>query len=353
MSRMLALACALAAFTLAAGAAFVPTSAQSATPPYGSAITLDDAKRAMAAAELEAGKNSWQVAITIIDSGGNLVMFHKFDNTQLASIGASEGKARTALTFKRPSKALDDAIAAGGAGLRLLAVKDITPLEGGLPIIIDGKIIGAIGVSGALSSQDAQVAKAGIDALRNSQLPAADRAGIAKSLIGPQHNPDAAPACDWLAGCRRPVTCMMIVDRATLSRMQRKSLGGMSCPIARSLERVGEWWRILIMRDALHGYTRFDQFPEEPRHRSEYADATSRRAGRGGAVRAPALQRASAARRVRADVARPRLSAGDGRAARLGQQALRAGRASACCCVDARSGNAADPIMVDRATGET
>jgi len=165
MSRMLALACALAAFTLAAGAAFVPTLAQSATPPYGSAITLDDAKRAMAAAELEAGKNSWQVAITIIDSGGNLVMFHKFDNTQLASIGASEGKARTALTFKRPSKALDDAIAAGGAGLRLLAVKDITPLEGGLPIIIDGKIIGAIGVSGALSSQDAQIAKAGADAL--------------------------------------------------------------------------------------------------------------------------------------------------------------------------------------------
>ena len=119
----------------------------------------------MAAAELEAAKNSWQVAITILDSGGNLVMFHKFDNTQLASIGASEGKARTAVRFKRPSKALDDAIAAGGAGLRLLAVKDITPLEGGLPIVVDGKIIGAIGVSGALSSQDAQVAKAGADAL--------------------------------------------------------------------------------------------------------------------------------------------------------------------------------------------
>jgi len=87
------------------------------------------------------------------------------DNTQLASIGASEGKARTALMFKRASKALDDAIAAGGAGLRLLAVKDITPLEGGLPIVADGKIIGAIGVSGALSSQDAQIAKAGADAL--------------------------------------------------------------------------------------------------------------------------------------------------------------------------------------------
>ena len=87
-------------------------------------------------------------------------MFHKLDNTQLASIGVSEGKANTALRFKRPSKALDDVIAAGGAGLRLLAVKDITP-QGGLPVILDGTIIGAIGVSGALSSQDAQVARAG------------------------------------------------------------------------------------------------------------------------------------------------------------------------------------------------
>ena len=173
MSRMLALACALAAFAIAAGSSFAPAFVEqafaqqpaAATPPYGPPITLDDAKRAMAAAELEAAKNSWQVAIAILDSGGNLVMFHKIDNTQLASIGASEGKASTALRFKRPSKALDDAIAAGGAGLRLLAVKDITPLEGGLPMLVDGKIIGAIGVSGALSSQDAQVAKAGADAL--------------------------------------------------------------------------------------------------------------------------------------------------------------------------------------------
>jgi len=167
MSRMLALACALVAFVAVAVSALAPALAQqtAAIPPYGAPITLDDAKRAMAAAELEAAKNSWQVAITILDSGGNLVMFHKIDNTQLASIGASEGKARTSLTFKRPSKALDDAIAAGGAGLRLLAVKDITPLEGGLPIVVDGKIVGAIGVSGALSSQDAQVAKAGADAL--------------------------------------------------------------------------------------------------------------------------------------------------------------------------------------------
>ena len=85
-------------------------------PAYGPVITLDQAKRAMAAAELEAAKNSWQVAITILDSGGNTVMFHKLDNAQLSAATVSEGKARTALEFKRPSKALDDAIAGGGAG---------------------------------------------------------------------------------------------------------------------------------------------------------------------------------------------------------------------------------------------
>ena len=161
MVRMFALACAVA---LSAGSALAqqpPT----ATLPYGPPITLDQAKRAMAAAELEAAKNSLQVAITILDSGGNWVMFHRFDNTQLSATYVSEGKARTALEFKRPSKALDDAIAAGGAGMRLLALKAITPIEGGIPMIVDGKIIGAIGVSGSLSSQDSQVAKAGADAL--------------------------------------------------------------------------------------------------------------------------------------------------------------------------------------------
>lgn len=173
MSRLLALVCAL---VLAAGAAVAPASAQqpaapppasapTPTPPYGPPITLDQAKRVMAAAELEAAKNSLQVAITILDSGGNWVMFHRFDNTQLSATTVSEGKARTALEFKRPSKALDDAIAAGGAGMRLLALKNITPIEGGQPIIVDGKIIGAIGVSGALSSQDSQIAKTGADAL--------------------------------------------------------------------------------------------------------------------------------------------------------------------------------------------
>jgi glc operon protein GlcG len=173
MFRLHAFACAFAGLVgLASGFApalaqqpAAPPPAAAPMPPYGAPITLDQAKRVMAAAELEAAKNSWQVAITILDSGGNLVMFHKVDNAQLSAETVSEGKARTALEFKRPSKALDDAIANGGAGLRLLALKDITPLEGGILIVVDGKIVGAIGVSGALSSQDAQVASTGAAAL--------------------------------------------------------------------------------------------------------------------------------------------------------------------------------------------
>jgi glc operon protein GlcG len=176
MLRMLALAGVLA---LAAAPAMTPAAAQQAPPaapapvampPYGAPITLDQAKRVMAAAELEAAKNSWQVAITILDSGGNMVMFHKLDNAQLSATTTSEGKARTSLEFKLPSKALDDAIAAGGAGMRLLALKDITPLQGGILIQLNAAIVGAIGVSGALSAQDEQVAAAGAAALARSGM---------------------------------------------------------------------------------------------------------------------------------------------------------------------------------------
>jgi glc operon protein GlcG len=173
MVRVSAFACALLGALVLLGSVLAPAMAQQAPagpaaapqPPYGAPITLDQAKRVMAASELEAAKNSWIVAITILDSGGNMVMFHKADNTQLSGISTSAGKARTALEFKLPSKALDDAIAAGGAGMRLLALKDITPLQGGLLILVDGKIAGAIGVSGALSAQDDQIAKAGADVL--------------------------------------------------------------------------------------------------------------------------------------------------------------------------------------------
>jgi glc operon protein GlcG len=135
-------------------------------PSYGAPLTLEMAKKAMAAAEAEAMKNNWPVAISIFDSAGHPVMFQRLPNTQYASIRIAEGKARTALEFRRPTKALEDGIAAGGVGLRILAVPNVTPLEGGILIMNDGKIIGSIGVSGVLSSQDAIVARAGADTLK-------------------------------------------------------------------------------------------------------------------------------------------------------------------------------------------
>ena len=144
----------------------LPARAQTTPPPYGPPIGIENARKIMTAAEAEAAKNNWAVVIAIIDSGGHIVMLHRRDDVQLSSIEIAQGKAMTALKFKRPSKVLDDAIAGGGGGLRFLALKDIVPLEGGLPIVSDGKIIGAIGVSGVLSSQDAQIGRAGIDALK-------------------------------------------------------------------------------------------------------------------------------------------------------------------------------------------
>ena len=147
------------------GFAGLPCTAQQTPPPYGPAITLETAKKVMAAAEAEAARNNWPFVIAIIDSGGHLVMLQKSDQVQLASIPLAEGKAQTALAFKMPSKVLEDVLIAGGPGLRLTALKNITPIDGGLPIIAEGAIVGAIGVSGALSAQDAQIARAGIEAL--------------------------------------------------------------------------------------------------------------------------------------------------------------------------------------------
>jgi uncharacterized protein GlcG (DUF336 family) len=143
----------------------IPAGAQTMPPPYGPPITLEVAKQAMAGAEAEAEKNKWPLVIVIVDSGGNMVMLHRRDDAQLSAITTAEGKARTALHFKRSTKLLDEVISAGGSGLRYLALKDFVPLEGGIPIVVDGKIVGAIGVSGVLSAQDTQVARAGIDAL--------------------------------------------------------------------------------------------------------------------------------------------------------------------------------------------
>jgi len=141
--------------------------AQAPAPaPYGPAITYAQAEKAMAAAVGEAKKNGWGVVIAIIDSGGHLVMLHRLDNTQYGSIDVAKGKATTAVNFRRPSKAFEDVIAGGDAELRILGLSGAMPLEGGIPIVLDGKIIGGIGVSGVLSAQDAQVARAGADSLK-------------------------------------------------------------------------------------------------------------------------------------------------------------------------------------------
>jgi len=141
------------------------TQAAPPSTPYGAPIAIDAAKHAMAAAEAEAIKNNWGVAIAIVDSGANLVMLHRLDNAQLSSVRIAEQKARTAAEFRRPTKVFEDAVAGGGIGLRVLTF-GASVAEGGVPIIAGGKVVGAIGVSGVQSHQDAQVAQAGADAVK-------------------------------------------------------------------------------------------------------------------------------------------------------------------------------------------
>ena len=132
---------------------------------YGAPITLNEAKQVMAGAEAEAVLNGWPLVIAIVDSGGNLVMLHRADHTQYGSIEIAQLKAATAVNFKRPTKAFQDLVQTGGVHMRLLAMPNMLPLEGGIPLLRGGKIVGAIGVSGMQSGQDAQVAEAGAAAL--------------------------------------------------------------------------------------------------------------------------------------------------------------------------------------------
>lgn len=133
--------------------------------PYGPPLALQQAKTIMAAAEAEAARNGWPVAIAIVDSAADIVLLAKLDNTQHSSGAIATGKALTAVNFRRPTKVFQDGISAGGEGLRFLAVPGVTPLEGGFPIVVNNHIVGAIGVSGVLSRQDVQVAQAGLAAL--------------------------------------------------------------------------------------------------------------------------------------------------------------------------------------------
>ena len=140
--------------------------AQASPVPYGASLGTAAAKRATAAAMAVARQNNWTIAVAIVDPGGILVYFERMDGTPNGSSAVAADKARSAALFKRPTKSFQDALAAGGEGLRLLRLQGAVPIDGGIPIVIDGKIVGAIGVSGATSAQDGQAAQAGANALQ-------------------------------------------------------------------------------------------------------------------------------------------------------------------------------------------
>jgi len=133
-------------------------------PPYGPEVSLETAKKIGEAAMAEAKKKSWNVTVAIVDNHGMLIWYQMQDDTQTAAANLSIEKARTAATLRRPSKEFEDNIAAGRVAV--LGLPGVTPIEGGLPIVVGGKMIGAIGVSGMNSPQDAEIARAGLDALK-------------------------------------------------------------------------------------------------------------------------------------------------------------------------------------------
>jgi len=141
-----------------------PLSARAQLPNgYGASISVETARKIAATAAAEGKKNGWNVAVAIVDTAGDLVYFERADATQAGSVIVSQEKARTAARFKRPSKAFEDALVGGRQAI--LSLPGVTPVEGGIPLVIDGKIVGAIGVSGATSQQDGVCAQAGADTL--------------------------------------------------------------------------------------------------------------------------------------------------------------------------------------------
>jgi glc operon protein GlcG len=131
--------------------------------PYGVSVRLDTARRLAAAAVREAATRGWTVAVAVVDAGGDLVLLERMDGTQAGSVRVAEEKARCAVRFKRPTKEWEDALAGGRAAV--LGMPGVLPVEGGLPLLDAGAIIGAVGVSGALSDQDGRCAEAGAAAL--------------------------------------------------------------------------------------------------------------------------------------------------------------------------------------------
>ncbi len=135
-------------------------------PQYGPNVNHEAARKAVAGAIAEARKQNLPMAVAVVDTAGQLVAFERMDNTQTASIAVAQDKAVSAAMYRRPTKAFQDALAAGGNGLRILTLRNANAVEGGLPLTTpDGKVVGAIGVSGGTAEQDGGVAKAGADAM--------------------------------------------------------------------------------------------------------------------------------------------------------------------------------------------
>jgi glc operon protein GlcG len=156
---------------LAAAPPTPPAPAAAAAPslyaiPIGPSIALDAAKKVAAAAAAEARKNGWFMAIAVVDPAGTLVYYEKADNTQLGSARVAVDKARSAALYKRPTKAFQDALAKGAENLRILRLEGAVPVEGGVPLLVEGKLVGALGVSGDLSEHDGQCAAAGAASLK-------------------------------------------------------------------------------------------------------------------------------------------------------------------------------------------
>jgi uncharacterized protein GlcG (DUF336 family) len=146
-----------------------PAAAPPAPPPpadYGMPITADQAKIAAAAAVAEAMKNGWRMAITVVEPSGDLVYFEKMPGTQYASVPISQHKARAAATFRRPTKSFEERVSGGGPGLAVLTLDGVIASDGGVPIVVGGRVVGAIGVSGGTGAQDGHTASAGAHALR-------------------------------------------------------------------------------------------------------------------------------------------------------------------------------------------
>lgn len=147
-------------------AAFLSASSSAQVPQYGPTVTLDQAKMAVAAGQAEAKKNGWPVAIAVVDNHGMLIAYELMDNTQTASAQVAIDKAVSAAIYRRPTKVFQDLVAGAGAGTRVLNLRGASSVEGGLPIMLNGKIVGGIGVSGVNSDQDGVVAKAGADSIK-------------------------------------------------------------------------------------------------------------------------------------------------------------------------------------------